>query len=98
MPIGAPPRHTATRNVGLKPLRTICIPSSMESRSNDSAEMKVFSIGGGLMYGGPRSSTEVTDATCHQGGTQHHREEQREFHVNEASYFTARPLLDAPRL
>src|ERR1700694_5109030 len=50
MPIGAPPRHTATRNVGRKPLRTIRRASSMESRNSDSAEMKTFSIvasGGG---------------------------------------------------
>src|SRR6202051_907174 len=43
MPIGAPPRHIPTRNVGLKPLRTTCRPSSIESRNSESAEMKILS-------------------------------------------------------
>src|SRR5437879_4570230 len=43
MPIGEPPRQMATRNVGLKPLRTICMASSIESRSSDSAEMNTLS-------------------------------------------------------
>src|SRR6266704_2875427 len=46
MPIGAPPRQIATRNVGLKPLRTIRMASSIESRSSESAEMKTFSMAG----------------------------------------------------
>src|SRR6267154_192235 len=45
MPIGAPPRQTATRKVGRKPLRTTCKPSSIESRSSEFAEMKIFSMG-----------------------------------------------------
>src|ERR1700722_15948830 len=45
MPIGAPPRQTATRKVGRKPLRTTCRPSSIESRSSELAEMKIFSMG-----------------------------------------------------
>src|SRR5882757_9443698 len=45
MPIGAPPRHIPTRNVGLKPLRTTCRPSSIESRNSESAEMKILSEG-----------------------------------------------------
>src|SRR6266446_5790637 len=50
MPIGEPPRQIATRNVGRKPLRTICMASSIESRSSDSAEMNTLSTaceGGG---------------------------------------------------
>jgi len=46
MPIGAPPRHMATRNVGRKPLRTMRRASSIESRSSESAEIKCFSMGG----------------------------------------------------
>src|SRR2546423_1085242 len=46
MPIGAPPRQMATRNVGLNPLRTIRMASSIESRSSDWAEMKTFSTAG----------------------------------------------------
>src|SRR5207249_11162407 len=46
MPIGAPPRQMATRNVGLNPLRTIRMASSIESRISDWAEMKTFSTAG----------------------------------------------------
>src|ERR1700731_1736445 len=46
MPIGAPPRQMATRNVGLNPLRTIRMASSIESRSSDWAEMNTFSTAG----------------------------------------------------
>src|SRR5688572_31927215 len=45
MPIGAPPRHTPTTNEGRNPLRRMSRPSCRESRSSDSAEMNVFSIG-----------------------------------------------------
>src|SRR5262245_35727902 len=45
MPIGAPPRHRATRNVGRNSLRRICSPSCMASLNRESAEMKVFSMG-----------------------------------------------------
>src|SRR5229473_8011219 len=45
IPIGAPPRQIPTRKVGLKPLRTTCRPSSIESRNSESAEMKVLSKG-----------------------------------------------------
>src|SRR5579863_3257073 len=45
MPIGAPPRQIPTRKVGLKPLRTTCRPSSIESRNSESAEMKILSKG-----------------------------------------------------
>src|SRR3984893_19259745 len=45
IPIGAPPRQTATRKVGRKPLRTTCKPNSIESRSSEFAEMKTFSMG-----------------------------------------------------
>src|SRR5258708_33028580 len=45
MPIGAPPRQIPTRKVGLKPLRTTCRPSSIESRNSESAEMKILSEG-----------------------------------------------------
>src|SRR5712671_5936631 len=45
MPIGAPPRQTATRKVGRKPLRTTCKPNSIESRSSEFAEIKIFSMG-----------------------------------------------------
>src|SRR6266850_6521060 len=56
MPIGVPPRQMATRNVGLNPLRTIRMASSIESRSSDSAEMKTFSTacdGGGEVTNAP---------------------------------------------
>jgi len=46
IPIGAPPRQMATRNVGLKPLRTMRMARSIESRSSESAEMKTFSMAG----------------------------------------------------
>ena len=49
MPTGAPPRHSATRKVGLKPLRTMCMASSIESRSSDSLETKNFSEAGGTL-------------------------------------------------
>src|SRR5690242_12155010 len=45
MPIGAPPRQTATRNVGRKSLRRICTPSCIASRNKDSAEIKVLCMG-----------------------------------------------------
>src|SRR4030088_2022831 len=45
MPMGAPPRQTPTRKVGLNPLRTTCRPSSMESRNSESAEMNILSKG-----------------------------------------------------
>src|SRR5438477_8963363 len=45
IPIGAPPRQMPTRKVGRKPLRTTCKASSMESRSSDSAEMNILSMG-----------------------------------------------------
>src|SRR5216683_7447224 len=45
IPIGAPPRQIPTRKVGLKPLRTTCRPSSIESRNSESAEMKILSKG-----------------------------------------------------
>src|SRR2546422_8599381 len=63
MPIGEPPRQMATRNVGLKPLRTICMASSIESRSSDWAEMNTFST---ACEGGK----EVTDALL-RGPVQH---------------------------
>ena len=43
MPMGAPPRHMATRKVGRKPLHTTRLASSIESRSRSSAEMNNFS-------------------------------------------------------
>src|SRR5207249_4472603 len=46
MLIGAPPRQMATRHVGLNPLRTIRMASSIDSRSSDWAAMKTFSTGG----------------------------------------------------
>src|ERR1700733_12758281 len=48
IPIGAPPRHMATRNVGRNPLFTTSLASSIESRSRELAEMKSLSMGGKL--------------------------------------------------
>src|SRR5580692_3971770 len=45
IPIGAPPRHMATRNVGRNPLFTTSLASSIESRSRELAEMKSLSMG-----------------------------------------------------
>ena len=44
MPMGAPPRHKATMNVGLYPLASTRCASSNESASNESAEMNNLSI------------------------------------------------------
>src|SRR5260370_31086265 len=45
IPTGAPPRQIQTRKVGLKPLRTTCKQSSIESRNSESAAMKILSEG-----------------------------------------------------
>src|ERR1700728_2083411 len=57
IPMGAPPRHMATKKVGRNPLLTTNLASSIESRRSESAEIKSLSTGTKLTLEGWLAAT-----------------------------------------